>query len=188
MKNNKITSEESERVICSHQGDKLVFVNPDGGYPGECINAQKHLKVGQTYTISEIHIGQSHTSIYFKSDRWMPFNSCHFVTEADYPAWKAREDSDESDEEKEEDYNYNDKLTFADIKVGDYFIDFPTPGDNHGHGGYKAAAVLHKKIKPVFKKGHRGNAVDDRGVKSIIPDIMEVEKIVGVTGFFKEKK
>ena len=38
------------------------------------------------------------------------------------------------------------------------------------------------------EKGHRGNAVDDRGVKSIIPDSMEVEKVVGVTGFFKEKK
>ena len=185
MKNNQITSEECQRVLRSQVGDKLVFVNPNGGYPGECVNAKKHLKVGQAYTVSEIHVGQSHTSIYFESDRWISFNSCHFVIESDYPAWKAREEGDKDTEECCDD---NDKLTFADLKVGDYFIDFPTPGDNHGHGGYKAAAVLHKRIKPIFKKGHRGNAVDDRGVKSIIPDTMEVEKVVGVTGFCKEKK
>lgn len=27
-------------------------------------------------------------------------------------------------------------LTFKDLKVGDKYIAFPRPGDNHGHGGY----------------------------------------------------
>lgn len=37
------------------------------------------------------------------------------------------------------------KLTFGDIKVGELFIDFPTDGDNEGHGGLKTTYWVYKK-------------------------------------------
>ncbi|MBI4433822.1 hypothetical protein HY632_03545 [Candidatus Uhrbacteria bacterium] len=36
-------------------------------------------------------------------------------------------------------------LTFAELKKGDKFICFPTPGDNSGHGGLRSGQHLFKK-------------------------------------------
>lgn len=41
--------------------------------------------------------------------------------------------------------NICDKITFGDLKQGECFIDFPTPGDNEGHGGYKCGYRLFEK-------------------------------------------
>ncbi|MDP2696104.1 MAG: hypothetical protein Q8O87_02515 [bacterium] len=45
--------------------------------------------------------------------------------------------------------NGQDKLTFGDLKVGDKFIVFPQPGDDAGHGGYRAAHFIFVKTKKV---------------------------------------
>lgn len=36
-------------------------------------------------------------------------------------------------------------LTFGELKVGELFIDFPLPGDNSGHGGFRGTNYLFKK-------------------------------------------
>lgn len=77
------------------------------------------------------------------------------------------------------------RLTFGDLKVGDHFIFFPAPGDNHGHGGYLGGHNLFKKTEqrasgpsaPV----ESGAAVDGRSVVSHFPDLMPVIKVLDVT-------
>ena len=79
-------------------------------------------------------------------------------------------------------------LTFGDLKVGDMFIDFPTDGDNSGHGGFKTGYVLFKKIESKILKedgivlktpliSFKAMRVSSRRFSSI-PDSMEVIKIV----------
>jgi len=36
-------------------------------------------------------------------------------------------------------------LTFGELELGQKFIGFPTPGDNHGHGGFRKAAYIFTK-------------------------------------------
>jgi len=37
---------------------------------------------------------------------------------------------------------------FDDLEVGDTFIYFPTPGDNHGQGGFLGGGCVFEKIVP----------------------------------------
>lgn len=37
-------------------------------------------------------------------------------------------------------------LTFKDLNAGDKFIVFPLPGDNDGHGGFKAIHIIFCKL------------------------------------------
>lgn len=74
------------------------------------------------------------------------------------------------------------KLTFGDLEVGEHFIGFPSPGDNHGHGGYLGGYNLFEKterkasgkLAPVDS----GSAADQRGVVSHFPDSMPVIKVL----------
>ncbi len=43
-------------------------------------------------------------------------------------------------------------LTFGELKIGEYFIGFPTYGDDSGHGGYKGSFYVYKKTKPTLDK------------------------------------
>lgn len=38
-------------------------------------------------------------------------------------------------------------FTFGELKEGQKFITFPSPGDNHGHGGFRNAHYLFQKTK-----------------------------------------
>ncbi|MDO8559087.1 MAG: hypothetical protein Q7R84_02040 [bacterium] len=53
-------------------------------------------------------------------------------------------------------------LRFKDLKIGDTFIDMPTPGDDHGHGGLKNSKNIFRKIEAtpdeVYFYGERDNA------------------------------
>lgn len=40
---------------------------------------------------------------------------------------------------------YFETLSFGELKVGQRFIFFPSPGDNHGHGGFKGAHYIFVK-------------------------------------------
>ena len=40
-------------------------------------------------------------------------------------------------------------LTFADLEIGDKFIEFPYPGDNHGHGGFLNGGYLFVKLPDI---------------------------------------
>jgi hypothetical protein len=55
-------------------------------------------------------------------------------------------------------------LTFKELKIGDRFILFPRPGDDHGHGGLKGGEALCQKIRgipdPRYTGGERDNAVN----------------------------
>lgn len=77
------------------------------------------------------------------------------------------------------------KLTFGDLKVGEHFICFPTPGDNHGHGGYLGGHNLFKKTEQrasgTFVPVGVGAAVNGNGVVSHIPDRMAVIKVLAGT-------
>ena len=78
------------------------------------------------------------------------------------------------------------KLTFGDLEVGEFFIWFPQPGDNSGHGGYLGAKELFRKTEhratgkmvPI----NSGTGVNGRGVPSHFPLTMPVLKI-GVEAF-----
>ncbi|KKR10350.1 MAG: hypothetical protein UT37_C0003G0049 [Parcubacteria group bacterium GW2011_GWA2_39_18] len=40
---------------------------------------------------------------------------------------------------------YFEALTFGELRIGQKFICLPTPGDNHGHGGFKKAHYIFTK-------------------------------------------
>ncbi len=44
-------------------------------------------------------------------------------------------------------------LTFGELAIGDHFVHFPQDGDDSGHGGYRGAAILYKKIKNEERAG-----------------------------------
>jgi hypothetical protein len=72
-------------------------------------------------------------------------------------------------------------LTFGELEVGDFFVDFPTDGDDSGHGGYRKGAYVFKKCNPTKTAfpSYLENAfrlVD--GSKSKFPDTMLVFKVI----------
>jgi len=40
-------------------------------------------------------------------------------------------------------------LTFGELEIRDYFIDFPIDGDDSGHGGFRNGSYLFKKTEHV---------------------------------------
>lgn len=71
-------------------------------------------------------------------------------------------------------------LTFGELNVGDKFIDFPTDGDDSGHGGFRKGAY-------VFQKTHKASACEVTqenafrivdGCRSIFSDSMQVYKVI----------
>lgn len=79
------------------------------------------------------------------------------------------------------------KLTFGDLQVGDFFIVFPQPGDNSGHGGYLGAQALFRKTEQpntgVLIPVNSGAAVEGRGATSFFPYTMPILEIrIGAFG------
>lgn len=74
------------------------------------------------------------------------------------------------------------KLTFGDLKIGDFFIGFPVPGDNSGHGGFLGTQVVFKKTEAVASRepvrADSGSAIDGRGITSHFPYSMLVIRIL----------
>jgi len=76
-------------------------------------------------------------------------------------------------------------LTFGELKVGDFFIALPSPGDNSGHGGLRGAYNLFiktsanvRELAPGMPYGiPHGGAVDDRGIASDMPHSMFIIKV-----------
>jgi hypothetical protein len=74
------------------------------------------------------------------------------------------------------------KLTFGELNVGDRFIGFPLPGDNEGHGGYLGGQFIWKKTESrssgAMVPVSSGAAVNGRGVVSHFPYTMDVVKVL----------
>jgi hypothetical protein len=73
-------------------------------------------------------------------------------------------------------------LTFGELKVGQFFIGFPLPGDNSGHGGFRKAHYVFVKTHQSITEAEpgmpygipHGRAVNRRGVPSDYPNSMPV--------------
>ena len=72
-------------------------------------------------------------------------------------------------------------LTFGELEAGECFVDFPTDGDDSGHGGFRGGAYVFKKMA----KNQRlvGNFFNNAfrltdGNKSHFPDTMQVYKVI----------
>ena len=73
-------------------------------------------------------------------------------------------------------------LTFGELKVGQKFISLPSPGDNHGHGGFKGAHYIFTKTHQQITEAApglpygipTGRAINSKGVSSDCPNSMHV--------------
>jgi len=63
-------------------------------------------------------------------------------------------------------------LTFGEISNGEKFVDFPTDGDDNGHGGYKSGAYIFVKTD----KDHARRISD--WVESSFPETMQIYKVI----------
>ena len=65
---------------------------------------------------------------------------------------------------------------FEDLEVGDFFIGFPSDGDNKGHGGYLVTHYLYKKVGNYNAKRYD---LEDKKYKqeTTLPNQFEVIKI-----------
>lgn len=77
------TTAEPQRFmhIYAHPGTKVVFAYPDNGYEGDRAHAAKHLKVGETYTVSRTSVGQSNSLVYLREIEGTCFNTVQFAPE-----------------------------------------------------------------------------------------------------------
>lgn len=64
--------------IYSKEGTKVKYTGK-GGYDCHKEYANKHLKVGEIYTIDHTDVGGWHTDVYLKEVPDKAFNSVHFV-------------------------------------------------------------------------------------------------------------
>lgn len=64
--------------IYSEEGTKVKYTG-EGGYDHHKKQANKHLKVGEIYTIEYTDVGGWHTDVYLKEVPNQAFNSVHFV-------------------------------------------------------------------------------------------------------------
>ena len=71
------------------------------------------------------------------------------------------------------------KLTFRKLKIGDKFIAFPIPGDNHGHGGFLGRhKIFIKTRKTKGAPGGYNNAVMlSSGMLAGMPESMFVIQV-----------
>ena len=69
--------------IYSKEGTKVRYTG-SGGYTYERYYANKHLKVGEIYTIDHTNVFDYHTDVYLKEVPDKAFNSVHFVDAEPY--------------------------------------------------------------------------------------------------------
>jgi hypothetical protein len=103
-----------------------------------------------------------------------------FHSEAQY--FESEREREKAEEEARKEAEAEEiKLCFGDLRVGDNFIGFPEPGDNHGHGGYLEGSNLFLKTENLstgkLVPHNSGAAVNGRGVQSYFPRTMAVYKI-----------
>lgn len=67
--------------INAKKGHKVTVTEEtiNNGYPHHKVFANKYLKVGEVYTVENIHIGDWHTDVEVKEIPDMLFNSVHFI-------------------------------------------------------------------------------------------------------------
>lgn len=66
----------------------------------------------------------------------------------------------------------DEKLTFGDLKSGDIFIDFPTPGDNSGHGGYLGEYYSYVKIDEDEDGNNAERATNPKMRSHFLPSVL----------------
>jgi len=71
----------------------------------------------------------------------------------------------------------NEKLTFGDLKTGDLFIGFPTPGDNSGHSGFLGAYRVFVKINEDKQGNNAERAINTKKVRSHFPKDFLILKV-----------
>lgn len=64
--------------IYARRGTKIVFNNPNAGYPYDQETARKYLKVGSKYTVEWKRVGCFHTDVFLQEVPGVPFNSVLF--------------------------------------------------------------------------------------------------------------
>ena len=65
-------------VMSSAPGDRVKFAHSDAGYPLDQQTADKHLVVGQTYTVDSVEVGNWHTDVWLREVPGVAFNSVMF--------------------------------------------------------------------------------------------------------------
>lgn len=65
-------------VIECKPGDRIVYANPDNGYPSDRKYAAEHLVINQIYTVCMLDVGSYSSSVYIGEpvDKW--FNTVMF--------------------------------------------------------------------------------------------------------------
>ena len=73
-------------------------------------------------------------------------------------------------------------LRFRNLRIGDKFIMMPSPGDDHGHGGFKGGTFVFIKIKgaqdPLYRDGEKNNAKNLHGILSTFPRDCYVIRVI----------
>jgi hypothetical protein len=64
--------------INADKGTKVVFANPNAGYPYHQEKAKKYLEVGKTYIIDHTVVGRWHTDVFLEEFPDVAFNSVMF--------------------------------------------------------------------------------------------------------------
>ena len=66
-----------DSLFCRH-GDRVKYAFPTNGLEFDREIANAYLRIGETYTVDEIHVGRSSSSIWLAEVPDMPFNSVLF--------------------------------------------------------------------------------------------------------------
>lgn len=64
--------------VNADEGDKIIFSYPENGYEYDQEKAQKHLEVGQEYTVSYTEVSGYSTAVHLKEVPDISFNSVMF--------------------------------------------------------------------------------------------------------------
>jgi hypothetical protein len=71
------------------------------------------------------------------------------------------------------------KAKFGDVKIGEHFVCWPIPGDNHGHGGYLGQHRLFVKTAEMAPDmPHSGLAKNGSGIESSFPHSNAVIRVI----------
>ena len=66
-------------------------------------------------------------------------------------------------------------IEFYELFDGDYFISFPSDGDDSGHGGYRGTSFVFRKVKTY--DGHNNCFDVGRGIHNHMPAMMQVLRV-----------
>ena len=66
-------------MIPANEGKRVVFAYPNAGYTHDQETAERHLTLGETYTIESTYVGGWQTDFYLKEVPGVAFNSVHFA-------------------------------------------------------------------------------------------------------------